>query len=98
MEVRFDGRHNAEETLLSLIGVLNMFRERYGIEHFSNIQLRVNLQNIDGEEMELVDPVTHEVLDVFEVFTGHPEDIDEDEDVNTEAGVHLVVDNTPKKK
>jgi len=68
MKITFHGQHNSDEATDSVSGILKLFKERYGIEDYREINLNVTLVNHDGEEVELVDASTSDVLDVFEVY------------------------------
>lgn len=68
MDIVFRGRQTTEEALASLIGILNLFKERYGIENFCDIKLGLSLVDKQGDTVDLVDPVTSEVFATLEVY------------------------------
>ena len=67
MQVKFQGQYTIEEAAESLLSIVKMFEDRYGVQDFSSLQLDVTLLNNEGEEVEIIDANTSEVLDVFEV-------------------------------
>ncbi len=67
MQILLKGDHSTEETVVSLLGILRMLEEQHGIQNFSGIVLNLNLLDGDGEDVELVDNNTSEVLAIFEV-------------------------------
>lgn len=67
MEIIFQGKHSMEDTAESLVSVLNLFKQRYGIENFRQLHLNVTLVDAQGDDVELIDSETSEVFKVFEV-------------------------------
>ena len=68
MQVIFQGEQNSEEMLESLLSIVKLFRERYGIKHFREVQLSMVLMDEQLDDVELVDSRTSEVFRVFEVY------------------------------
>jgi hypothetical protein len=68
MHVVFQGYQTTEQAAESLLSILKMFKDRYGITHFREMRLNMTLQDNQGEDVELVDAATSEVLGVFEVY------------------------------
>jgi hypothetical protein len=92
MQVIFKGEQSCEEVLDNLLSIVRMFKERYGIEDFRELQLSMTLMDKQGDDVELVDSRTSEVFRVFEVHkTG--EGI---RPVQQPTQLKLVVDNTIK--
>lgn len=89
MDIKFKGEYNVQEAADSLAGILTLFQEHYGIDNFKDIKLEMNLLNDQGEEVELVDTVTSEVLGVFDVHKPQPKN-------EPKPSLKLVVDNTGK--
>ncbi len=73
MQVIFQGEQSSEEMVESLLSIVRMFKERYGIEHFRELQLSMTLMDTQGDEVELVDSRTSEVFRVFEVYKSKDE-------------------------
>lgn len=98
MQVKFHGQHTTEEAMENLVSILQLFKERYGVEDFRSIHLDLVLLNEQGEDMELIDGTTAEVLDILEVYKSQPVANMEPESSSKElAHLRLVVDNTRKK-
>ena len=92
MEIIFRGRQTTEEASVSLINMLNLFKERYGIENFCDIKLDLSLVDHQGDAVDLVDPVTSEVFATLEVYKSRQLfDIEREK-----KHLKLVVDNTDK--
>lgn len=68
MQVIFKGEQNSDETAESVISIIKMFQERYGIHHFRELTLSMVLMDEQGDDIELVDSRTSEVFRVFEVY------------------------------
>ncbi len=68
MQVIFQGEQNSEEMVESLLSIVKLFRERYGIDHFRELKLSMVLMDEQGDDVELVDSRTSEVFRVFEVY------------------------------
>lgn len=91
MDVYFRDRQASEEVAESIISIFKMFRERYGIESFREIQLSMTLVDGQGDDVELIDSVTNEVFKMFEVIKAG----DEPKLCRSQKpGLRLVVDNT----
>ena len=67
MKVVFQGDHSTEQAAEGLLGILKLFKERYGIKHFRKMRLNITLMDDEGEDVELVDTNSSEVLEVFEI-------------------------------
>jgi molecular chaperone GrpE (heat shock protein) len=90
MDIILQGQHEGREALESLERVLQLFKERYSINGYSEIHLSVTLLDEQGEEVELIDSNTNQTYRVFEVYRAGYE-------LSGRAGVpllQLVVDNT----
>jgi molecular chaperone GrpE (heat shock protein) len=90
MDIILQGQHDEHEALESLERVLQLFKERYSINGYSEIHLTVTLLDEQGEEVELVDTNTNQAYRVFEVYRAGYE-------LSGRRGVpqlQLVVDNT----
>ncbi|MBS0358420.1 MAG: hypothetical protein JSS53_04010 [Proteobacteria bacterium] len=107
MQIVFKGHHTTEEAAESMVGILKLFKERYGIQNFRQIFLDVTLLNQQGEDVELVDATTSEVLGVFEIQKSMPFDAPSFEKPKSKSKpalpskkshLRLVVDNTKKAK
>jgi len=81
-----------DEAAQSLASIFRLFKERYGIGDYRELYLNVTLVNDSGEDVELVDANTSDVLDVFEVYKTQ-EDVQPDK---KKPNLRLVVDNTRK--
>ena len=68
MQVIFKGEQNTDETVESIQNIIKLFRERYGICNFRELQLSMVLMDEQGDDIELVDSRTTEVFRVFEVY------------------------------
>ena len=95
MKIKFHGNHSLEEAQESLSSVMQVLKDEYGIAHFRDMELTLILLNKEGEDVELLDVTTSEVLDVFDVFKMLEEE--EEEKPVKAANLKLVVDNTKKK-
>lgn len=72
MDIILQGRHEGAEALESLERVLQLFKERYRINGYSEIHLTVTLLDEQGEEVELIDTDTNQAYRTFEVYRpGH---------------------------
>lgn len=89
MEIIFHGKHSMEDTAESVVSVLNLFKQRYGIESFRQLHLNVTLVDEQGDDVELVDSETSEVFRVFEVC--RETDL---QPKKPEPKLQLVIDNT----
>lgn len=92
MQVIFQGEQSSEEMVESLLSIVRMFKERYGIEHFRELQLSMTLMDTQGDEVELVDSRTSEVFRVFEVYKSGDEI--KPLQKKSKPQLQLVVDNT----
>ena len=68
MDIIFQGKQTAEDAAESLVSVLNLFKERYGITNLREMHLSVTLVDEEGDDVELVDDETSKVFKVFEVY------------------------------
>lgn len=89
MEIIFQGKQSMEDTAESVVSVLNLFKQRYGIESFRQLHLNVTLVDEQGDDVELIDSETSEVFKVFEICRD-----DEQRRQSTSPNLQLVVDNT----
>ena len=92
MQIIFQGMQTAEEAAESLLSIIKLFKERYGICNYREMDLNVTLLDQDGEDVELIDSATSEVLGVFEVYKST--DAVNDAKKEEKPKIHLVVDNT----
>lgn len=90
MNIIFQGHQSAEEAVESLMSIIKLFKERYGVEQFREMQLDLTLMDEEGEDVELVDAQTSEVFRVFEVYKVGGIRIPQ----KRQSGLRLVVDNT----
>lgn len=91
MQIMFHGNQSAEEAAESILSILKLFKERYGIQNYREMHLNLTLMDTDGEDVELIDASTSEVLGVFEVYkSGEYRNAQNDDQPN----LRLVVDNT----
>jgi hypothetical protein len=67
MEIIIDGRHDLEQASEQLTHVLQLFKERYHIDHFRELRLSLTLVDAVGEDVELIDSETDQVYRYFEV-------------------------------
>ena len=93
MQVVFHGTHTAEEAAENLLSIIKLFRERYAISNYREICLDVTLRDENGDDVELVDASTSEVLGVFEVYKSTDMENDDEQDEEY-SPLRLVVDNT----
>ena len=68
MRILFHGSQSTEKASEGILSILKLFKERYGIKHFREIHLEMTLQDKSGEDVELIDAKTSEILNIFEVF------------------------------
>ena len=92
MQILFQGNQTSEEAAESLLSILKLFKERYNIHNFREMDLQVTLLDSEGEDVELVDSATSEVLGVFEVYKA--DEMPENEEQMEENNLRLIVDNT----
>ena len=95
MQISFHGSYDTEEAIESLLSILKLFRERYGISYYNDMQLTVTLKDKSGEELELVDVNSQEVLSKFEVHKTPEKSPLEN---ISHKHLRLVVDNTSSRK
>lgn len=92
MQVIFTGEQNSQEVVESLLSMVRLFKDRYGINNFRELKLSMVLMDEQGDDVELVDSRTGEVFRVFEVYKSG-------EAIKPISSIHssplqLVVDNT----
>ena len=92
MQIVFHGTHTAEEAAENLLSIIKLFSERYSISNYREICLDVTLRDDNGDDVELVDAVTSEVLGIFEVYKSA--DLPEEKKAKKNKILRLVVDNT----
>jgi len=94
MRIMFQGTHSTDEAAESVLSILKLFKERYGISSYREMHFNLTLQDNEGHDVELVDAATSEVLGVFEVYkTGELRQL---QAKNGSPELKLVVDNTKK--
>lgn len=95
MKIKFYGQHTVEDAADNLASILNLFQQRYGISSFKNLQLNLTLCDVEGQEVELVDAATSEILGTFEVYqSGELRERFSAKNEKQVTGLKLVVDNT----
>jgi len=95
MKIKFYGRHGAQDAADNLASILSLFQQRYGISRFKNLKLSLTLCDAEGQEVELVDATTSEVLRTFEVYqSGEFRERFTAKNDHQPAKLKLVVDNT----
>lgn len=90
MEIIFQGKHDSDKAVESLINVIRMFQERYHIHQFREMHLSVTLVDDSGDDVELVDSETEQAYRTFEVY-------EDGNELTRRPGLpvlKLVVDNT----
>ncbi len=92
MKVIFKGKQSSDELVESLVNIINLFKERYGIESFSEINLSMTLLDNQADAVELVDNRTSEIFRVFEVHQSS----DSFKPIPSEKRLKLVIDNTKR--
>lgn len=90
MEIIFQGKHDSDEAVESLMNVIRLFKERYHIQQFREMHLNVTLVDESGDDVELIDSETHQAYRTFEV---HPEGSNLQQKPKR-AALKLVVDNS----
>jgi len=73
MKIKLKVQHSSAEVAASLLSLLKLFQERYEVDNFREIDLNLTLMNKEGEDVEIIDVSTSEVLDVFEVYKNSEE-------------------------
>lgn len=91
MEIIFHGRHDSEEAVESLLGIIRLFNERYQIGQFREMHLSVTLVDKQGADVELVDSDTDEAYRIFEVYRQGHEAL---RSTGQRPTLKLVIDNT----
>ena len=95
MEIILEGSFDSEQTCANLSTVLQLFKDRYHIESFSEVHLHVTLLDGQGEEVELINSETNETYRVFEVRQQfQPTSAPSHRSRVGDNGIHLVIDNT----
>jgi len=99
MDVIFKGKHTVGEAAESILSILKMFKDKYGIVNFRNIKLQASLLDHEGKIIDLVDAETSETLTVFEVYKAEELPLEEKKHKHKHKHKHLrlVVDNTKPK-
>ena len=92
MDIIFQGNHSSQEAVESLLSIIRLFEERYGIEHFREMQLKMTLVDEQGDDVELVDNETAEIFRIFEIYKSEEEE--KCIHLNQQSPLRLVVDNT----
>lgn len=92
MQVIFQGEQSSEEMVESLVSIVRLFRDRYGIDQFRDLKLSMTLMDDQGDDVELVDSRTSEVFRVFEVYPSG--EAIKPVAFSTAPSLKLVVDNT----
>lgn len=67
MDIIFQGCHNSDEAMKSLVGVIKLFCERYQISQFREMHLSVTLVDGSGSDVELYDSETNQAYRIFEI-------------------------------
>jgi hypothetical protein len=101
MQIIFQGQQSGQEAVESLLSVISLFCERYGIDSFQDMELNFGIVDAQGDEVELIDPMTSEVFAIFEVSCAknHTRLIEMKSTQKpkvTRGHLQLVVDNTKK--
>ncbi len=94
MKVLFKGKHTTSEAMDTVSNILKLFHESYGVSNIANMRLDLTLRDETGQEIELVDADTSEVLSTFEVFKHTPKGMMVHELPKQFGHLWLVVDNT----
>ena len=92
MRIKFHGQQSNDEVVESVMSMMKLFKDRYGIADFQEMDLDMTLLNQQGEEVELIDANTSEVLEIFEIYKS-VNDI-KNPRPKTQPKLQLVVDNT----
>ena len=92
MQIKFHGQQNTEEAMESIVSMFKLFEDRYGICDFRELNLDLVLMNHEGDDVELIDAGSSEVLDIFEVYQSD----NEIKPQYKKPELSLVVDNTKK--
>ena len=94
MNIIFRGDHSTAELADSLISVLKLLREHYGINNYRDFDLQITLLDKHGEKVDLVDAETFSPINIFEIY----KDQDLKRAKNEQTYLNLVVDNTTNDK
>lgn len=95
MKIIFKGDLANSEAADGFYSIMNLFKDRYGIDFFRGMTVTMTMLDSDGEEVELVDAETCQVFDLFEISkAGHIRQRSSQE----KEGIRLVVDNTKKNR
>lgn len=73
MDIIFQGNHDSDEAVKSLVGVIQLFCDRYNIHEFREMHLSVTLVDQSGADVELYDSETNEAYRVFEIYRQNQE-------------------------
>lgn len=93
MKVIFKGNQSSEQMIENINNIVRLFRERYGICAFRELNISMTLLDKQGDDVELVDSQTSEVFRVFEVHHS----ADSLKPVQQASRLKLVVDNTKRE-
>ncbi len=92
MQIIFQGSQTSEEAADSMLSILKLFKDKYGIHNFRELHLNVTLLDEQGNDVELIDATTSEIYGVFEVYKST---VLAQEPVSRKAPrLKLIVDNT----
>lgn len=91
MDIIFQGQHDSGQAGESLLGVIQLLKDRYRIGTFREMHLTVTLVDEVGADVELVDSETNQPYRVLEVSR---ERVEPARRVGRPA-LKLVIDNTP---
>ncbi len=94
MQIIFQGNQTSEEAADSLLSILKLFKDKYGIHNFRQMNLDVVLLDEQGHDVELIDATTSEIYGVFEVYKSTV--LAQDPAHKKKPRLQLVVDNTKK--
>jgi len=72
LDIKFHGMHSTKEAKEAVSKMMDVLKDRYGISDFEDMLLNVTLYNEKGEEVELVNADSDEVLKLFEVHKNTP--------------------------
>ena len=94
MRIAFKGEHTIGEAAESMLSVLKLLRDKYGIANFKDVNLYLNLLDKEKHDVELMDANTCQAISLLEVFKS-ANDAKMHEKKNH---LNLVIDNTKKKQ
>ncbi len=93
MNIIFRGKQSTGELADSVLSVLKLLRDRYGIGNFKDMDLQLTLLDRNQKEIDLIDATTCEPIKVFEVYkTSREREIGQED-----SYLSLVVDNTKEE-